>query len=157
MTSATEFDLRQVFDDESSDESRHDVADPTSYPPDLSERLSPFKTDEIWEELRRREQLSFDLTDTNDAALLDHGNSDRNTNAAEALVQLRETINAHNVFDNNIYEVECICDKKVCDGKAYYFVKWSGYPHSQNTWEPKDNLLGPDAQKLAGEFEKSSV
>jgi hypothetical protein len=24
--------------------------------------------------------------------------------------------------------------------RIVYFVKWKGYPHSQNTWEPRENL-----------------
>jgi hypothetical protein len=38
------------------------------------------------------------------------------------------------------YEVEEITDKKKISGKWQYKVKWVGYPDSQSTWEPKENL-----------------
>lgn len=40
------------------------------------------------------------------------------------------------------YEVEKIIDKRVnCYGLVEYLVKWKGYSSSENTWEPKKNLL----------------
>ncbi len=38
------------------------------------------------------------------------------------------------------YEVESILDCQYIRGKVKYLVKWEGYPHSENSWEPKDNL-----------------
>jgi len=41
----------------------------------------------------------------------------------------------------NEYAVEKILDKKEIKGKILYFVKWEGYPDSDNTWEPIEHLL----------------
>ncbi|KAL9853606.1 histone-lysine N-methyltransferase SUV39H2 [Geothlypis trichas] len=41
------------------------------------------------------------------------------------------------------YEVEYLCDYKVEEGKAYYLVKWKGWPESSNTWEPRKHLNCP--------------
>lgn len=30
--------------------------------------------------------------------------------------------------------------------RIVYFVKWKGYPHSQNTWEPRENLANAPAK-----------
>jgi chromobox protein 3 len=44
-----------------------------------------------------------------------------------------------------VYEVEKIVDsshnKKT--GSTQYLVKWKGYPSTQNTWEPAENLNCP--------------
>lgn len=50
------------------------------------------------------------------------------------------------------YAVESIVDKIVTpDGKVHYLLKWKGYPHSDNTWEPEENLNCPE---LMEKFEK---
>ena len=38
------------------------------------------------------------------------------------------------------YEVEFIVDKRVLKGKVEYQVKWKGWEHDDNTWEPVGNL-----------------
>ena len=38
------------------------------------------------------------------------------------------------------YEVEFIVDKRVLKGKVEYQVKWKGWDHDDNTWEPVGNL-----------------
>merc|ERR1712042_151974 len=42
------------------------------------------------------------------------------------------------------YSVEKILDKRTKGGKVEYLIKWEGYPDSENTWEPQDNLDCPD-------------
>jgi hypothetical protein len=51
------------------------------------------------------------------------------------------------------YEVETVLDCQYIRGKVKYLVKWEGYPHSENTWEPKGNLNCPE--KLA-EFHRQN-
>ena len=54
------------------------------------------------------------------------------------------------ILDQPEYEVESILDRKTLRGQDYFFVKWKGYPASDNTWEPKGNLK--NASKLISEF-----
>jgi len=38
------------------------------------------------------------------------------------------------------YEVEQVLDCRPIGGQPHYLVKWSGYDHSENTWEPESHL-----------------
>lgn len=42
--------------------------------------------------------------------------------------------------NNNIYDVEEILDHKTVRGKYHYWIKWEGYSHKDNTWEPEKNI-----------------
>ena len=44
--------------------------------------------------------------------------------------------------ENETYVVEKIVKTKKSKGKNLYLVKWSGYPSSNNSWEPEENLNG---------------
>ena len=47
------------------------------------------------------------------------------------------------------YEVERVLDHR-CHGRSrqlQYFIKWKGYPKSDNTWEPADQVHMPDLVK----------
>ena len=46
------------------------------------------------------------------------------------------------------YEVEEILDTRTRRGKQQYLVKWLGYPHSDNTWEP-ESFVTNAPEKLA--------
>lgn len=50
------------------------------------------------------------------------------------------------------YEVEEIIGKKINKKGVFYKVKWEGYPESESTWEPKENLT--NVKELIEEFEK---
>ena len=53
------------------------------------------------------------------------------------------------------YEVERIIEKRNNKGQVEYQVKWKGYPHSENTWEPEANLKTCRAMVI--EFNRNQV
>ena len=56
------------------------------------------------------------------------------------------------VDEEEQYEVEKILDSKVVRKKFKYLVKWKGYPDSENSWEPEENVR--DAKKAVAQFHK---
>jgi len=56
------------------------------------------------------------------------------------------------INDEEEYEVEQILDKRKHYGKVQYLIKWKGYPLSEASWEPEENLNCPELLK---EFNKN--
>lgn len=55
------------------------------------------------------------------------------------------------------YEVEKILDSRELGEETEYFVKWKGFPESENTWEPEGNFeLAPDAIALFEQTKKEN-
>lgn len=42
--------------------------------------------------------------------------------------------------EDKVYIVEKIMDDRKIRGKVELNIKWEGYPHSDNTWEPEENI-----------------
>jgi Chromo (CHRromatin Organisation MOdifier) domain len=45
---------------------------------------------------------------------------------------------------NEEYDVEEVLDSRYIRRKLHYLIKWSGYPDSENSWEPATNLSCPE-------------
>ncbi|KAJ2783471.1 hypothetical protein H4R18_001680 [Coemansia javaensis] len=45
--------------------------------------------------------------------------------------------------DGTEYEVEAIVDDRIERGKREFLLKWKGYGHDANTWEPEEHLACP--------------
>ena len=56
------------------------------------------------------------------------------------------------LVDDPEYEVVAILDSKIVRNKLYYLVDWVGYPQSDCTWEPVNNVS--NAQALVKDFHR---
>ena len=54
--------------------------------------------------------------------------------------------------DNDIYYIERILDRRKVNDRLEYKIKWDGYPMSQSTWEPLENLK--TAMELVEEYDR---
>ena len=52
-----------------------------------------------------------------------------------------QTTMQHESYEETEFEVESIVDHRKILGITEFLIKWKGYPESENTWEPEDNLL----------------
>lgn len=50
-----------------------------------------------------------------------------------------------------VFDAECILNKRTRKGKLEYLVKWRGWSSKHNSWEPQENLLDP---RLLAAFNK---
>ena len=49
------------------------------------------------------------------------------------------------ITDNEtIFRAEKLIDTRVWKGRREYLIKWEGFPQSENTWEPEDNIYDPN-------------
>jgi hypothetical protein len=50
-----------------------------------------------------------------------------------------------------LYQVESIVDCQEIEGQTMYLVKWKGYSHKENTWEPPEHFTD---KKLLGRYHR---
>lgn len=55
-----------------------------------------------------------------------------------------DTSESHN---GDIYQVEKLLKQRMKNGEHQFLIKWLGFPHSQNSWEPASNILNKSVIK----------
>ena len=53
------------------------------------------------------------------------------------------------------YIIDKIVDKKTMNNKVHYKVRWKGFAASQDTWEPRAQLLSDGQSAHIREYEKT--
>lgn len=46
-----------------------------------------------------------------------------------------------------VYDVESIVKDRMVNGKRQFWIKWLGFPSTENTWENEENVLCEDLKK----------
>merc|ERR1711887_388308 len=59
--------------------------------------------------------------------------------------------------DDTEFEIEKILDKRGAGRTLQYFVKWKGYPDSDNTWENSKDLPNTLVKKFETSFKKAEI
>ena len=57
------------------------------------------------------------------------------------------------IMADEYYEVEKVLKRRIKNGQIQYFLKWKGYPDSDNSWVPASNVT----TDLIREFEKTTA
>jgi hypothetical protein len=57
-------------------------------------------------------------------------------------------------FEIPSYNVEKILDMRIISNRPHYLVKWKGFAHTENTWEPIENVK--NSQRLVARFHQTN-
>src|ERR1700761_1349525 len=52
-----------------------------------------------------------------------------------------------------VFQVEQILDAQGKGARSRWLIKWAGWGHEHNTWEPRKNLIGSMVLKMVREFD----
>ncbi|XP_067284847.1 chromobox protein homolog 2 [Pseudorasbora parva] len=64
---------------------------------------------------------------------------------------MRTVMEELSAVGEQVFDAECILNKRLRKGKLEYLVKWRGWSSKHNSWEPQENLLDP---RLLAAFNK---
>jgi len=62
-----------------------------------------------------------------------------------------------NNADEDIYTAEKILDSKLKKTKRFYLIKWQGWDHNHNTWEPEENIIDKSLIEIFKKSQKASA